>query len=408
MRSEKEKMLAGELYHARDAQLQADAAKAKAWMARYNASMATLADERRQLLRELLATVGDGAVVRPPFFCDYGYNIRLGEGVFLNFNCVILDVVQVTIGSGTQIGPAVQIYAADHPREAAARRTGVEFGRPVTIGENVWIGGGAILLPGVTIGDDAVIGAGAVVTRSVPNGKTVVGNPARLPEDRRSARERGRTYERWFETLSTDELPTHTWKKVAARHLRQYAGSHQPLQSRARADYSAAARQKSSPAVCADTHSHLPLRLAQSSVYRPIRSTPALDLYLMRAWMMAKSLPIIRTITSSSRSSVMRAPLPINAMNCARSRSEASGLVQRKSLASISSKRIVLASRTDITYSWLSCVRISTSLGMVLFPKLLPRELTPRKRWPPIPVGYGLDAPMSVRPSAPERSSTRS
>jgi maltose O-acetyltransferase len=180
MRSEKEKMLAGELYHAGDAQSQADAAKAKAWMARYNASMATLADERRQLLRELLATVGDGAVVRPPFFCDYGYNIRLGEGVFLNFNCVILDVVQVTIGSGTQVGPAVQIYAADHPREAAARRTGVEFGRPVTIGENVWIGGGAILLPGGAIGDDAVIGAGAVVTRSVPNGKTVVGNPARL------------------------------------------------------------------------------------------------------------------------------------------------------------------------------------------------------------------------------------
>jgi maltose O-acetyltransferase len=160
MRSEKEKMLAGELYHAGDAELQADAAKAKAWMARYNASMAAPADERHRMLRELLAAVGDGTVVRPPFFCDYGYNIRLGDVVFLNFNCVILDVVQVTIGSGTQIGPAVQIYAADHPRDAAARRTGVEFGRPVTIGQNVWIGGGAIILPGVTIGDDAVIGAG--------------------------------------------------------------------------------------------------------------------------------------------------------------------------------------------------------------------------------------------------------
>jgi maltose O-acetyltransferase len=179
MRTEKEKMLAGELYHAGEAELQADAAKAKAWMSRYNASMAASADERRRLLRELLAAVGDGAVVRPPFFCDYGYNIRLGEGVFLYFNCVILDVVQVTIGACTQIGPAVQIYAADHPRDAAARKTGAEFGRPVSIGANVWIGGGAIILPGVTIGDDAVIGAGAVVTRDVASGKTVVGNPAR-------------------------------------------------------------------------------------------------------------------------------------------------------------------------------------------------------------------------------------
>jgi maltose O-acetyltransferase len=118
--------------------------------------------------------------VPPLFFCDYGNNIRLGEGVFLNFNYVILDVVQVIIGSGTPIGPAVQIYAAGHPRDAAARRTGAEFGRPVTIGENVWIGGGAVILPGVTIGDDAVIGAGAIVTRSVASGKTVVGNPARV------------------------------------------------------------------------------------------------------------------------------------------------------------------------------------------------------------------------------------
>jgi maltose O-acetyltransferase len=144
-----------------------------------NASMAAPADERRRQLRELLGEVGDETVVRSPFFCDYGYNIRLGGGVFLNFNCVILDVVQVTIGSGTQIGPAVQIYAADHPRDPAARRTGAEFGRPVTIGENVWIGGGAIILPGVIIADDAVIGAGAVVTRDVAKGKTVVGNPAR-------------------------------------------------------------------------------------------------------------------------------------------------------------------------------------------------------------------------------------
>ncbi len=119
-------------------------------------------------------------MVRPPFHCDYGFNIRLGAGVFLNFNRVILDVAEVGIGAGTQIGPAVQIWAADHPRDAAGRASGLELGRPVRIGRNVWIGGGAILLPGVAVGDDAVIGAGSVVTRDVPAGVTVAGNPARV------------------------------------------------------------------------------------------------------------------------------------------------------------------------------------------------------------------------------------
>jgi maltose O-acetyltransferase len=123
--------------------------------------------------------VGQGAEIRPPFFCDYGFNIRLGAGAFLNFNCVILDVVDVTIGDGTQIGPAVQIYAADHPRDPEQRRSGLELGRPVHIGRNVWIGGGAIILPGIRVGDDAVIGAGSVVTKDVPAGVTVRGNPAR-------------------------------------------------------------------------------------------------------------------------------------------------------------------------------------------------------------------------------------
>src|SRR5207237_10912136 len=108
-----------------------------------------------------------------------GYNIRLGDEVFLNFNCVILDVVEVSIGDSSQIGPAVQIYAADHPRDAQTRRSGLEFGRPVRIGSDVWIGGGAIILPGVTIGDGAVIGAGSVVTRNVGEGQMVTGNPAR-------------------------------------------------------------------------------------------------------------------------------------------------------------------------------------------------------------------------------------
>jgi maltose O-acetyltransferase len=178
-RGEKAKMLAGELYRAGDAELQADQRAAKAWMVRYNASLGLSADERHGLLRERLAAVGAGAVIRPPFHCDYGYNIRLGDSVFLNFNCVILDVVEVAIGDRTQVGPAVQIYAADHPRDAATRKSGVEFGRPVRIGSDVWIGGGAIILPGVTIGDGAVIGAGSVVTRNVAEGVTVTGNPAR-------------------------------------------------------------------------------------------------------------------------------------------------------------------------------------------------------------------------------------
>jgi maltose O-acetyltransferase len=177
--SEKEKMLAGGLYHPGDRELQADLAATRAWLVRYNAALGESSEARRALLRERLAGVGDGTSIRQPFHCDYGYNIRLGAGVFLNFNCVILDVVAVTIGDFTQIGPAVQIYAADHPRDAATRRSGLEFGKPVSIGRNAWIGGGAIILPGVSIGDDAVIGAGSVVTRSVAAGMRVAGNPAR-------------------------------------------------------------------------------------------------------------------------------------------------------------------------------------------------------------------------------------
>jgi maltose O-acetyltransferase len=180
VRSEKEKMLAGEPYWPGAPEIQSDQAAAREWLARYNASLALSRSERHALLVESLGEVGRDAVIRPPFHCDYGFNIRLGPGVFLNFNCVILDVVAVTIGEATQIGPAVQIYAADHPRDPAQRNAGIEFGRPVGIGRNVWIGGGAIILPGVSIGDDAIVGAGSVVTRDVPGGSTVVGNPARI------------------------------------------------------------------------------------------------------------------------------------------------------------------------------------------------------------------------------------
>ena len=179
-RTEKEKMLAGELYDARAPELQMELAATHRWLVRYNAALDASAADRRELSLERLAAVGEGAVIRPPFHCDYGFNIRLGAGIFLNFNCVILDVVEVSIGDKTQIGPAVQILAADHPRDAAQRAAGLEFGRPVRIGCNVWIGGGAIILPGVSIGDDALIGAGSVVTRDIPAGAVAFGNPARV------------------------------------------------------------------------------------------------------------------------------------------------------------------------------------------------------------------------------------
>jgi maltose O-acetyltransferase len=172
--SEKEKMIRGELYFAEDAVLVAERVAAEVLQRRYNES------GDAKVLRALLGIVGDGTTVRGPFYCDYGYNIFLGSKVFLNFGCVLLYVCRIEIGDGTQIGPSVQIYAADHPRDAEVRKQGLENGRPVVIGKNVWIGGGAILLPGVSVGDDAVIGAGSVVTHDVAAGSTVMGNPARV------------------------------------------------------------------------------------------------------------------------------------------------------------------------------------------------------------------------------------
>ena len=178
--SERHKMLEGQPYHASDPELVAEQALTSAWLARYNAALGQPAPSWRSLLAERLAAVGEGSIVRPPFHCDYGWNIRIGNRVFINFNCIILDVAHVGIGDDTRIGPAVQIYTAEHPLDSHQRRSGLESGRPVTIGSNVWIGGGAIILPGVTIGDDAVIGAGSVVTRDVSAGGRVAGNPATL------------------------------------------------------------------------------------------------------------------------------------------------------------------------------------------------------------------------------------
>lgn len=173
--TEKQKMLAGDLYKALDPELTADRLRCETELVNYNIA---IPEARDTLLRGLLGSCGKQVIVRPSFSCDYGYNIHLGDHVFLNFNCVLLDVTEIRIGARTQIGPAVQIYTADHPRDPSARRQGLESGKPIRIGEDVWIGGGAILLPGITVGDGAVIGAGSVVTHSVPPGATVAGNPA--------------------------------------------------------------------------------------------------------------------------------------------------------------------------------------------------------------------------------------
>ena len=137
------------------------------------------AGRHRQILTDLFGRGGDSVWMQPPFFCDYGSNIMLGERVFFNFNCVVLDVCRVTIGDFTIFGPAAQIYTATHPMNADLRRK-EEFGKPVEIGSDVWVGGGAIICPGVAIGSRAVIGAGSVVTRDIPGGVLAVGNPCRV------------------------------------------------------------------------------------------------------------------------------------------------------------------------------------------------------------------------------------
>lgn len=177
--TEFEKMLAGELYDPLDAELTAARTRARDLCQRLNATREADAELRRTTLIELFRCGGDSAWLQPPFYCDYGSNIRLGQRVFFNFNCVVLDVCEVRIGDFTLLGPAVQIYTAMHPMNALQRRAR-EFGKPVEIGSDVWIGGGAIVLPGVKIGSRTVIGAGSVVTRDVPDGVFAAGNPCRV------------------------------------------------------------------------------------------------------------------------------------------------------------------------------------------------------------------------------------
>ena len=179
MRSQRDRMLAGELYDPLDAELVAGRERARDLCQALNATGERDADARRRILRDLFAAGGDTVWMQPPFHCDYGGNIALGERVFFNFNCIVLDVCPVRIGDFTLFGPAVQIYTPMHPFNAALRRR-EEFGKPVEIGSDVWVGGGAIILPGVRIGSRAVIGAGSVVTRDVPDGVFAAGNPCRV------------------------------------------------------------------------------------------------------------------------------------------------------------------------------------------------------------------------------------
>jgi maltose O-acetyltransferase len=178
MRSEQEKMLAGELYNALDPELVTARNRARDLCQALNRSREEDVEERRRILQDLFGTGGDTVWMQPPFYCDYGSNIELGERVFFNFNCVVLDVCTVRIGSFTLFGPAVQIYTPLHPLDAELRRR-EEYGKPIEIGADVWVGGGAIILPGVRIGARAVIGAGSVVTRDVPEATFAAGNPCR-------------------------------------------------------------------------------------------------------------------------------------------------------------------------------------------------------------------------------------
>jgi maltose O-acetyltransferase len=179
-RTQRERMLAGDMYIADDPELAAEARQARRLLDEFNRTAADAVDERHRVLRQLLGGFGADSEVRPPFYCDYGYQIRIGARTFVNFGLVALDVAAITIGDDVQIGPNVQLLTPTHPVEADARRAKWEAAKPITIGSNVWLGGGVIVLPGVSVGANTVVGAGAVVTKDLPPNVVAVGNPARV------------------------------------------------------------------------------------------------------------------------------------------------------------------------------------------------------------------------------------
>jgi maltose O-acetyltransferase len=180
VKTETEKMVAGERYFANAPELDEARRETREMLLQFNTTSERLVEQRLSLISKLFPKAGQGLFVTPPFRCDYGWNIITGDNVYFNFNCVILDGCPVTIGSNTLFGPSVQIYSACHPIDAVERRSGIEFGKPVTIGCDVWVGGASVICPGVTIGDRVVIGAGSVVTKDIPSDVVAVGNPCRV------------------------------------------------------------------------------------------------------------------------------------------------------------------------------------------------------------------------------------
>jgi maltose O-acetyltransferase len=177
---ERDKMLHGDLYDASDASLVASRDSARRLLQSFNALDPGDVDTRMALLRELLGSIGDAVHIEAPFYCDYGFNIHVGDRVFLNMSCVLLDAGRITLGDDVQLGPMVQLLTSDHPRDAGQRASGLECARPITIGARAWLGAGTVVLPGIEIGPDVTVGAGSVVTRSLPAGVTAVGNPCRV------------------------------------------------------------------------------------------------------------------------------------------------------------------------------------------------------------------------------------
>lgn len=178
--TEKDKMLAGELYQAGDPELVAERLQTRKLVKTFNDSDPADAELRVSLIKKIVGKSGKNFWVEPPFYCDYGSNIEVGDDVFFNFNCVVLDVCKVTLGDRVFVAPNVQFYPATHPLDAVERGKMFEYGKPITIGSDVWIGGSAVLCPGVTIGDRTVIAAGAVVTKDFPADVVVGGNPAKV------------------------------------------------------------------------------------------------------------------------------------------------------------------------------------------------------------------------------------
>jgi maltose O-acetyltransferase len=178
--SQRDRMLAGDLYIADDPELSKESLRAAKLLQRFNNSDPSDADGRRAVLQDLLGSFGEGSEIRPPLQCDYGYQIHIGKRTFINYGAVLLDVGEIIIGDDVQVGPNVQLLTPTHPLDAELRRAKYEAAKPIKIGNNVWLGGGAIILPGVSIGENTIVGAGAVVTKDLPKNVVAVGNSARV------------------------------------------------------------------------------------------------------------------------------------------------------------------------------------------------------------------------------------